>query len=147
MELSNLSKIVDKSLKRVGRGHGSGRGKTSGRGTKGQKARRDIKLNFEGGALAITKRLPFLKGMGRNRKISKKFVVLNLQDLNNFSAGSVVDVDALIKKGLVDKDKAKFFGVKILGKGDIKIPLTIKVGVSEQAREKIEKAKGTVDLN
>jgi large subunit ribosomal protein L15 len=147
MELSNLTKLVDKSLKRVGRGHGSGRGKTSGRGTKGQKARRDIKLNFEGGALALTKRMPFLKGMGRNKRINRKSATINLEDLNTFAAGSIVDVDALVKKGLIDGGKVVLSGVKLLARGDIKVALTVKIPVSKQAQIKIEKAKGTVELN
>ena len=146
MELSNLPKLVDKSLKRVGRGHGSGRGKTSGRGTKGQKARRDIKLNFEGGALALTKRLPFLKGMGRNKRMNRKFANINIDDLSPFKADSVIDIKSLIEKGIVDKS-ALLSGVKILEKGEIKVPLIIKVSVSRGAKEKIEKAKGTVEIN
>lgn len=147
MELSNLAKLVDKSLKRVGRGHGSGRGKTSGRGTKGQKARRDIKLNFEGGALPLTKRMPFLKGMGRNKRVNRKSVTINLEDLSTFASGSIIDVETLIKKGIVDVSKATLGGVKLLGKGDAKVSLTIKIPASKQAQVKIEKAKGTVELN
>jgi len=147
MELSNLTKLVDKSLKRVGRGHGSGRGKTSGRGTKGQKARRDIKLNFEGGALALTKRMPFLKGMGRNKRVNRKTISINIEDLNTFTAGTIIDMDALIKKGLIDGGKATLAGVKLLAKGDIKVALTVKIPVSKQAQIKIEKAKGTVELS
>lgn len=147
MELSNLAKVVDKSLKRVGRGHGSGRGKTSGRGTKGQKARRDIKLNFEGGALALTKRMPFLKGMGRNKRVNRKTVTINLEDLSSFAAGSIIDMETLVKKGLIDGGKATLSSIKLLARGDVKVSLTVKVPVSKQAQVKIEKAKGTVELN
>lgn len=147
MELSNLARLVDKSLKRVGRGHGSGRGKTSGRGTKGQKARRDIKLNFEGGALSLTKRMPFLKGMGRNKRVNRKSVTINIEDLSVFGSGAIVDLATLIEKGLVDGSKATLGGIKLLGKGDVKVALTIKVPASKQAQVKIEKAKGTVELN
>ncbi|MGH7246320.1 MAG: uL15 family ribosomal protein, partial [Candidatus Levyibacteriota bacterium] len=60
MNLSQLSPIVEKKKRRAGQGHGSGRVKTSDRGTKGQKARRNIPMRFEGGALPLVKRLPFL---------------------------------------------------------------------------------------
>jgi len=76
MNLSHIGKLKTKKKKRVGQGHGSGRGKTAGRGTKGQKARSKVAIYFEGGALPLTKRLPFLRGKGRNRSLQdKKFVV------------------------------------------------------------------------
>ncbi len=68
MKLSSLTKITKTRKKRLGQGHGSGRGKTAGRGTKGQKARRNIPLTFEGGALTLIKRLPFMKGKGKAAK-------------------------------------------------------------------------------
>ena len=98
MNLSNLDKAKTKSKKRVGQGHGSGRGKTSGRGTKGQKARNKVAIYFEGGALPLTKRLPFLRGKGRNRSLQEKPYVLNVEDLNVFSKGTVVTLESLVKQ-------------------------------------------------
>ncbi|MGH7204249.1 MAG: 50S ribosomal protein L15, partial [Candidatus Levyibacteriota bacterium] len=101
MNLSNLEKVTARSKKRVGQGHGSGRGKTSGRGTKGTKARYKVALNFEGGALPLTKRLPFLRGKGRNRSLQEKAIVLNVAALNVFTKGSVVDLEQLAQQGLI----------------------------------------------
>jgi len=67
MKLSTLSKTIKRTKRRLGQGHGSGRGKTAGRGTKGQNAKGDRSLSFEGGALTIIKRLPFLRGKGKNK--------------------------------------------------------------------------------
>lgn len=145
MELHQLPKITENRLKRVGRGHGSGRGKTSGRGTKGQKARRSIPLHFEGGALPLTKRLPFLKGKGRNKAISKKFVTIKLESLNVFPPKSVVDIQALLKNNIIDSGEAKK-GVKILGTGNIEHAITVNLPVTSSAKEKIEKAGGTVEV-
>lgn len=144
MQLNNLTKITDNRAKRVGRGHGSGRGKTSGRGTKGQKAKRNIPLYFEGGAVPLTKRLPFLKGKGRNRRVNPNPIIINVGDLNKFSAKANVDLDAVIKMGLVDEKYAKNNGVKILGNGTLSISLNVNLPVSKTAKMKIESAKGTV---
>lgn len=146
MELHNLRKTTTKSLRRVGRGHGSGRVKTSGRGTKGQKARRDIKLHFEGGALPLIKRLPFLKGKGRNKTLQVKPVIVNLKDLKNAPAKTVIDMEYLIKNRIIDENDAKADGVKVLGSGDVKVALTVNLPVSAAVKEKIEKAGGTVSV-
>lgn len=144
MQLHNLPTTTTKSLRRVGRGHGSGRVKTSGRGTKGQKARRDIKLHFEGGALPLIKRLPFLKGKGRNRSLKEGPVIINVKDLNGLPEKTVVDMEFLTKYKLVDVDKLKKHGVKILGDGDLTVSLNVKLPVSKGAKTKIEKAGGEV---
>src|SRR5579872_2876156 len=97
MELHSLPKTITKAKRRVGRGHGSGRSKTAGRGTKGQKARRSIPLHFEGGALPLTKRLPFLRGKGRNAALSIKSMPVNVDQLNTLAAGAEVTIESLIK--------------------------------------------------
>lgn len=145
MELHSLPKITTKVKKRVGRGHGSGKVKTSGRGTKGQKARRDIKLHFEGGALPLIKRMPFLKGKGRNVSMQTQRVVINVEKLNIFPAKTVVDAAALVSKKLVKKDDSQTSVIKILGIGDLNVSLTVKLPVSKNAQVKIEKAGGTVE--
>lgn len=144
MKLSELQKITEKRKRRVGRGHGSGRGKTAGRGTKGQKAKGSIPLSFEGGALPLIKRLPFRRGKGKNIAFKKKPLILNVKVLNLLKKDSVVDVNSLIQSRIVAKDDAKMYGVKILGEGEIKIPLVVKLPISKGAARKIEKAGGQV---
>src|SRR5256885_15298099 len=100
MNLSSLQKITTKRKKRVGLGHGSGRGKTAGRGQKGQKARGKVPLDFEGGALPLIKRLPFLRGKGRNKSLQEKPQVINVSALNLFPNNSVVDIESLVKHKL-----------------------------------------------
>ena len=144
MELSSLKKITQKRKRRVGRGHGSGRVKTSGRGTKGQNAKGKRSLSFEGGALPLIKRLPFRRGKEKNKAFRNKPVVINVKVLNLLKKDSIVDISTLIKNHIVDADHAKKYGVKILGDGDIKIPLIIKLPISKNALKKIEKAGGSV---
>ncbi len=143
--LNQLTKITTKGKRRLGLGHGSGRSKTSGRGTKGQKARRKIALSFEGGALPLIKRMPFLRGKNRNNPFTKNPVVLNVSDLNVLSKGSIVDIKSLVGAKLVKENEAKKKGVKILGDGELTIALTVKLPVSQSAQTKIEKAGGKVE--
>jgi len=145
MELHSLTKIVTKSKRRIGQGHGSGRGKTSGRGTKGQKARTSIPLFFEGGALPLIKRLPFRRGKGKNKTYQKKPVVINIKALSIFTKGTTVDIKMLIDKKIVDAQDAKIYGVKILGDGTIDQALTINLPISKKAADKITKAGGTIE--
>lgn len=146
MQLHELPKIKTKSLRRMGQGHGSGRGKTSGRGYKGQKARSSVPLFFEGGSVPLRKRLPFLRGKGRNKVLQKQKLVVNVKVLNLLPAKSIVDVESLIKAGIVDGGQAREFGVKILGEGDLSHALTVKLPVSAGARAKIEQAGGSVEV-
>lgn len=144
MNLSTLQKLKTKSKRRVGLGHGSGRGKTSGRGTKGQKARGDVPLDFEGGNLPLTKRLPFLRGKGKNKSFKPRPFVINVSALNVFPKDSVVDLESLAKHHLVKLEDAKQDGVKILSSGVLDVALIVKIPVSKQASEKITKAGGSV---
>ena len=140
MKLHELSPVdgSKKSVKRIGRGHGSGWGKTSGKGHKGQKARSggSIRPGFEGGQMPLQRRVP---KRGFNNIFRKKIVALNLKQLETkFDNGAVVDVEALRNAGLV---KNSFDGVKILGNGELTKSLTVKVdGFSAAAKEAIEKA-------
>lgn len=145
MKLHELPKVTTKSQRIVGRGHGSGMGKTSGRGTKGQKARRTVPLYFEGGALKLIKRLPMLRGNGRNKVFKSKPISLNLSQLSSFSKGSTVDFKALVAKNIITQDEATTYGVKILGTGELSVPLTVKLAASSSARKKIEQAGGKVE--
>jgi large subunit ribosomal protein L15 len=143
MNLLQIHKIKAKSKKRVGQGHGSGRVKTAGRGTKGQKARNKVAIYFEGGALPLTKRLPFLRGKNRNRSLRPTPFVVNVTALNVFSKGDAVTIESLAQKGIVELEAAKVKGVKILGDGELGVALTVSVPVSKGAAEKIQKAGGT----
>jgi large subunit ribosomal protein L15 len=146
MELHNLPKLTDTKAKRLGRGHGSGHGKTSGRGTKGQKARRDISLSFEGGALPLIKRMPFLRGKGRNKIFKAHPFELTLSDLNALPAKSEITLNFLIEKGVVEKALTRG-GVKVIATGSLTVPLTVKIGVTEGAKQAIEKAGGSVIID
>ena len=146
MELSNLrpaegSKHSDNF--RRGRGDGSGNGKTAGKGHKGQKARSGApRIGFEGGQMPLYRRIPKRGFKNRN---SKEIVAINLSVLDKkFEDGATVDVEALIKAGIIDAAKD---GVKILGNGEITKKLTVKVNAySEAAKAKIEAVGGTAEV-
>lgn len=144
MKLHTLPALVTKSKRRLGRGHGTGRGKTAGRGTKGQKARGTIKPGFEGGQLPLMKRLPLYRGKMKNRPLSAKPLVVNLKVLGIFPKDSIVNVAALVKYQILDKKAAALCDIKILGDGDISVPLKIELPISKQAAKKIIAAGGTV---
>ena len=145
MKLNEFSPPVGSrgTRKRVGRGVGSGQGKTAGRGTKGHNSRSGggVRPGFEGGQMPLHRRLP---KRGFTNIFRKKIAVINIRDLARFESGSIVDEAALIRVGLV---KGRRDGIKLLGQGEIKIPLTIKVnGVSKNAREKVIAAGGNIEV-
>ena len=132
-----------KSIKRLGRGIGSGTGKTSGKGHKGQNARSGggVRPGYEGGQTPVFKRLPKRGFTNVNRK---DYAIVNVQDLNVFEAGSVVDFSALASKGLVKKE---YEGVKVLGNGSLTVALTVKAAkFSKSAEEAIKAAGGNVEV-
>lgn len=143
MKLSSLAKIAKKRHKRLGQGHGSGRGKTAGRGTKGQNAKGSRPLSFEGGALTLIKRLPFMRGKGKNKSFKNQPIVINVKFLNLLKKGTIVDIKSLIENKIVNSDARKY-GVKILGDGKLAVSLIVKLPVSKGAAKKIEQAGGTV---
>jgi len=129
-------------VKRLGCGESSGHGKTSGKGHKGQKARSggSIRLGFEGGQMPLIRRLP--KRGFNNAAFHKNYAIVNLADLNEFKPGTVVSERLLRESKLV---RGHFVGIKILGGGELKHGLTVEADkVSAAAREKIEKAGGTI---
>jgi large subunit ribosomal protein L15 len=131
-------------VKRLGCGESSGHGKTSGKGHKGQKARSggSIRLGFEGGQMPLIRRLP--KRGFNNAAFRKRYAIVNLSDLNAFEAGAVVNEQLLRESKLV---RGHFVGIKILGDGELKHGLKVEADkVSAGAREKIEKAGGTITL-
>lgn len=145
MNINTLTKTTKKQKRRLGQGHGSGRVKTSGRGTKGQNAKGKRALSFEGGALPLIKRLPFRRGKGKNKVFKKKPIIVNVKVLNLLKKDSVVDLKTLISHNIVDEQEAKIYGVKILGDGELKVSLTIKLPISKSAAEKVKKAGGRVE--
>lgn len=145
--LNNLPKIAKRGKKRLGQGHGSGRGKTAGRGTKGQNARGKVSLTFSAGQLAHVRRLPLIRGKYRNLPLSRKSLIVNLKYLNFLPPHSVVDLEFLIKNHIVKEKDAKEYGIKILGDGDIKVPLTIKLPCSHGAAKKIQAAGGKIETD
>ena len=129
--------------KRVGRRSGSGMGKTATRGHKGQNARSGggVRPGFEGGQTPLFKRLP-KRGFTNVNRID--YAVINVEDLNCFEAGSVVDTAALKAKGLINKE---YEGVKVLGDGELNVALTVKAKkFSKSASEKISAAGGTIEV-
>lgn len=141
MNLSQLPKIVRRSKKRVGRGHGSGKGKTAGRGTKGQKARGKIPSGFEGGQLALIKRLPLLRGKLRNKRMQQKVCPLSVQKLAHLKSNTKVTLKVLKENHLIDQNIKR---VKILGTFNLPVSLQVAVACSTSAKNAIEKAGGTV---
>jgi len=146
MKLENLSKTIENKKRRLGQGHGSGRVKTAGRGTKGQKARGKIPLRFEGGALALIKRMPFRRGKGKNKLFKQKPLVINVKALNLFKKDEKVNLQTLSSRNIVDEKEAKIYGIKILGDGELNVSLIVELPVSKGALRKIEKAGGKVLL-
>ena len=130
---------------RKGRGAGSGNGKTAGKGHKGQNARSGggVRPGFEGGQLPLYRKLP--KRGFKNFLFGKVYTVVNVESLNKFNDGEVVDAAALLAKGIIS-DVAKN-GVKVLGEGELKKNLTVKAAVfSGSAKEKIEAVGGKTEV-
>ena len=144
MKLHELSPAAGSAVKpfRKGRGAGSGNGKTAGKGHKGQNARSGggVKPGFEGGQLPLYRRLP---KRGFKNHFATVYTVVNVETLNNFEDGAVVDMAALMAAGIVRKAND---GLKILGRGEITKKLTVRANVfSASAKEKIEAVGGTAE--
>lgn len=140
MELHSLNSLSNKRAKRIGRGSGSGRGKTSGRGTKGQKSRGKVKPLYEGGQLSLIKRLPLLRGKGKNKPLGKKSFIINVKYLNLLPNDTVVDIESLVKYKIIKSNEIK--SVKILGDGRLEKRLLVRLPCSHSAAKKIEQAGG-----
>ncbi|KKT75730.1 MAG: hypothetical protein UW86_C0002G0027 [Microgenomates group bacterium GW2011_GWA1_Microgenomates_45_10] len=140
--IHKLAKLGQTAAKRKGQGIGSGKGgHTSSRGQKGQKSRERIGPLFEGTKTkkSLLKRLPLLRGKGVFNAKPKKLIGVNIKFLNILPSGSEVTNESLIKAGIINAGSAK-----ILGEGEINIPLIIKVPLSKGASAKIVKAGGKV---
>jgi len=144
MDLNTLKPALGstKQSKRIGRGPGSGHGKTATKGHKGQKARSggSIKAGFEGGQMPLQRRLP-KRGFTPIDRI--EYALVNVEQLEVFEAGTLVDAEALVAKGLI---KSICSNVKVLGNGEITKSLTVSgAKFSQSAKEKIVAAGGSVE--
>ena len=129
---------------RKGRGIAAGQGASCGFGMRGQKSRsgRPTRPGFEGGQMPLYRRVPKLKHFEIINQ--KKFSVINLEKLNKFNDDEVVNLDSLVKKGLLFKPK---FPLKILGNGNIKVKLKVEAhSFTKSAKEKIEAAGGSCNV-
>ncbi len=145
MKLHELSPAAGSAQEsyRKGRGPGSGNGKTAGKGHKGQNARSGggVRPGFEGGQLPLYRKLP---KRGFHNKFGKTFAIVNIEALNRFEDGAVIDTAALCEAGLISRVND---GVKILGNGELTKKLTVKAAVfSNSAKEKIEAVGGKTEV-
>ena len=141
-ELSPAPGSVKKAF-RVGRGNGSGAGKTAGKGHKGQNARSGggVRPGFDGGQMPLQRRVP---KRGFVNIFATRYEAINVDQLNRFEDGSVVDEAAIVGAGLVKNTRD---GIKILGRGELTKKLTVKVAAfSEGAKSKIEAAGGKAEV-
>ena len=135
-----------RSKKRVGRGPGAGQGKTAGKGTKGQSVRQGAggKLYRQGGNLPFFRRLPFMRGEGFTPPNRVEYNEVNVEMLERFDAGTVVNAEVLAAAGLLSK---KSNPIVILGNGELTKALTVKAQrVTKGAKAKIEAAGGSVEI-
>lgn len=144
MKLHELHAIpgANKAVTRKGRGIGSGNGKTAGFGSKGQKARSGVKhAGFEGGQMPLARRLP---KRGFNNIFATPLEIINLSALNAFEDGDVVNVEALLAKGILSKCE---YGFKVLGNGKVTKKVTVEASAfSASAKEAIEAAGGKAEV-
>ena len=144
MELNTIKPAIGatKNRKRIGRGAGSGHGKTATKGHKGQKARSggSIKAGFEGGQMPMQRRLP---KRGFNSLNKKEYAIVNLGQLEVFDSGTTVDMEQLLKSGLIKK---VLDGIKILATGELTKALSVKAHkFSAAASDKIVAAGGSIE--
>ena len=145
MKLHELSPAAGsaKANWRKGRGPGSGNGKTAGKGHKGQNARSGggVRPGFEGGQFPIYRQHP---KRGFNNRFAVNYAIVNVEDLNKFVDGTVVDLEMLLAAKIIRKPMD---GLKVLGNGEITKKITVKAAVfSATAKEKIEAAGGKTEV-
>ena len=146
MNIQSLSPAPNSTFseKRLGRGTGSGHGKTAGKGHKGQNARSGggVRPGFEGGQMPLIRRLP-KRGFTNNWK--KVYTTINVSELNKLEPNTIVTAEMLKATGKISKIGE--YGLKVIGNGEITIPLTVKANkFSESAIQKIQKAGGTIEV-
>ena len=145
MQLHNLFPFPEerKTRRRVGRGSGSGLGCTAGKGNKGQNARAGggVRPGFEGGQMPLYRRVP---KRGFNNVFGTEYAEVNVERLEAFEDGAVVDAKALLEARIIRKE---LDGVKILGGGELTKKLTVKAAkFSASAKEKIEAVGGKAEV-
>ena len=145
MKLHELSPAEGsaKAAWRKGRGAGSGNGKSAGKGLKGQNARSGggVRLGFEGGQIPLYRRLP---KRGFTNVFATTYAIVNVEALNAFEDGAVVNAEALLEKGIIKK---ALDGVKILGRGELTKKVTVQAAIfSASAKEKIESVGGKCEV-
>ena len=145
MKLHELSPAEGsaKAAFRKGRGVGSGNGKTAGKGHKGQNARSGggVRPGFEGGQLPLYRKLP---KRGFHNKFAVNYAIVNVEELNRYEDGAIVDVNTLLADRVIRKS---LDGLKVLGNGELTKKLTVKAAVfSATAKEKIESAGGKTEV-
>ena len=145
MKLHELSPAEGsaKAAWRKGRGTGSGNGKTAGKGHKGQNARSGggVRPGFEGGQNPLYRRLP---KRGFHNRFSTQYAIINVETLNKFEDGAVVDINTLLAEGIIRK---AYSGLKVLGDGEISKKVTVKAVIfSASAKEKIEAVGGKAEV-
>ena len=146
MKLHELSPAPNstKSIKRLGRGIGSGTGKTSGKGHKGQNARSGggVRPGFEGGQMPLIRQLP---KRGFTNNFRKVYTTINVSDLERFEPNTVVTAEMLKSKGIISKIEP--YGLKVLGNGTLTKALTVKAEkFTQSAIDKISAAGGSVEV-
>ena len=146
MNIQSLSPAPNSTFndKRIGRGIGSGHGKTSGKGHKGQNARSGggVRPGFEGGQMPLIRRIP---KHGFTNVWSKEYTVINVSKLNNLKPNTIVTAELLKAQGMISKIEK--FGLKVIGNGELTVPLTVKANkFSESAIKKIQAAGGSVEV-
>lgn len=143
MKLNELTSSGYAKAFRKGRGVGSGNGKTAGRGHKGQNSRSGggVRPGFEGGQMPLYRRLP--KRGFNNTRFASSYIEINVQDLETFADGTIVDSALLADTGILSVAKVND-GIKVLGMGELTKKLVVKAKkFSASAKEKIEKAGGS----
>ncbi len=145
MDIQSLKPAEGSNKKKIryGRGIGSGKGKTSGRGTKGQHARNTVRPGFEGGQLPLIRKLA-IRGFN-NKKFKAVYSLVNVESLNDLEPNTVVDEQLLYEIRIIGKREP--YGLKVLGNGELTIPLTVRASkFTKSAQEKIEKAGGKIEV-
>lgn len=146
MKLNELSPAPNskKAVRRLGRGTGSGLGKTSGKGQKGQNSRSGggVRPGFEGGQMPLLRRLP---KVGFTNKFRKVYTTINVETLERYENGTIIDAELLRKDGLIGK--LENAGLKVLGNGNLSKNLTVRANkFTESAIEKIKQAGGSIEV-
>ncbi len=146
MKLHNLAPQAGskKRRRRVGRGISAGQGASCGFGMRGQKSRSGTgtKAGFEGGQMPLYRRVPKLKHFTVINK--KEYTIINVKNLASLDANTEVTIESLMKKGIVTTNDGP---LKILGDGELNVPLTVKAAAfTAGARQKIEAAGGSCEI-